>query len=72
MEMIFVIVSSMVIGGRVKGKLLHVFAVIYPASLYLFFQSSTKMSSWNSFVLSGASILLIYSIALFIKKTTNK
>jgi len=71
-EMIFVIVSSTFIGWRVKGKWLHVLAVIYPIGLYFVLQNIVDLSSWNSLVLSGASLLLVCSNGSIAAKTGNK
>jgi len=71
-EMIFVIVSSAFFGWRVKGKWLHVLAVIYPIGLYFVLQYIYGFSPWNSLVLSGESLLLIYYNGFIAAKLGNK
>jgi len=59
-EMFFVMVSSAAIGSRVPSKWIHKIAVIYPIILYFCLQNIVNLNIWDSFVLSGVSILILY------------
>ena len=59
-EMFFVMVSSAVIGGRSPPKWIHKIAVIYPVILYFCLQNIVNLSVWDSLVLSGVSLLILY------------
>ena len=62
--MVFIMVFSAAIGGRAPSKWIHKIAVIYPVILFFCLQNIVNLDVWDSLVLSGVSILILYCTSL--------